>query len=307
VTGRVVIGGECLVDRITIRSGEVREVPGGGPYNTARTIARLGVHAAFLGCVSRDALGARLMQELMGDGVDLTLVVRTDAPTTVAHATLDAGGAASYRFEVEGTAAPALEGSDALRALDPPPSAIHVGTLGLVFEPVGSSLEALVHATPRETLVMLDPNARPSAMPDVDTWRARIARIARRADLIRASADDLAAMAPGVEPLAAAASLAADGTRVVIVTDGAGPVRVLGSGGDPLIVPVPAGPVVDTVGAGDAFGGGFLAWWIEHGLGRDGLRDRALVLAATRFAVRVAALTCARAGADPPRRSELQV
>jgi fructokinase len=174
-----------------------------------------------------------------------------------------------------------------------------------VFEPVGSSLEALAAATPPGTLVMLDPNARPSATPDADAWRARIRRIARRADIVRASTDDLAFLDPGRAPLDAATVLLADGAGLVIVTDGAGPTRVLGPGADPLVVPVPLGLVVDTVGAGDAFGGGFLAWWVERGLGRTELADAALVLEATRFASRVAALTCARAGADPPRRSEV--
>jgi len=90
--GRIVVAGESLVDVITSPAGDVREVPGGGPYNTARTIARLGQPVAFLGCVSRDQRGERLMSELVADGVDLSLVIRTDAPTTVAHATLDARG-----------------------------------------------------------------------------------------------------------------------------------------------------------------------------------------------------------------------
>ena len=60
--------------------------------------------------------------------------------------------------------------------------------------------------------------------------------------------------------------------------------------------------MVDTVGAGDAFGGGFLAWWAEHGLGRDSLTDPAAVRAAAAAAAAVASLTCQRPGADPPWR-----
>lgn len=303
-TGRIVVAGECLVDVITRPSGEVREASGGGPFNTARTIARLGGPVAFLGCVSRDRLGGQLMDELRADGVDLSLVVRTDAPTTIAHAMLDAGGAATYRFDVVGTAAPALDTDTALSALEPPPAAIHVGTLGLVFEPSGSSLETLVGAAAPETLVMLDPNARPSAIPDLDAWRARIHRLAARADVIRASADDLAALAPDRASSDVARALAAAGP-VVLLTDGGGPVRVVGRG--PLLeLPVPPGPVVDTVGAGDAFGGGFLAWWMRSGLGRAELGDQARLRDAISFALRVAAITCARPGADPPRLAELR-
>jgi fructokinase len=68
---------------------------------------------------------------------------------------------------------------------------------------------------------------------------------------------------------------------------------------------VPAVAVIDTVGAGDAFAGGLLAWWDAHRLGREALVDLDLVTRATAFAVRVAARTCERAGADPPTVAEL--
>jgi fructokinase len=303
--GRVVVAGESLVDVITSPGGEVREVSGGGPYTTARTIARLGQPVAFLGCVSRDERGERLMRELTADGVDVSLVVRTDAPTTIAHATLDARGSATYRFDIEGTAAPALGPAAALRALEPPPAAIHVGTLGLVFEPSATSLEALVERAEPGTLVMLDPNARPSATPDLPAWRERIRRLAGRAHVIRASVDDLDALVPGPEPMAVAYELAADGA-VVLVSDGPRPVRVLGAGSGPVEVPVPRLPVVDTVGAGDALGGGFLAAWVAGGSPPSALRDTDRLLAAVRWGVTVAALTCGRAGADPPRLAEIE-
>jgi len=63
--------------------------------------------------------------------------------------------------------------------------------------------------------------------------------------------------------------------------------------------------VVDTVGAGDAFGGGFLAAWVGAGGGREGTASDEDLLAATRQAVRVASLTCGRAGAEPPTAAEL--
>jgi fructokinase len=150
---------------------------------------------------------------------------------------------------------------------------------------------------------MLDPNARPSAIPDLDVWRARIRRLAARADVIRASTDDLAVLGPG-DPLEVAQELA--GRRaVVLVSDGPRPVRVLVAGSGSFELQVPAGPVVDTVGAGDAFGGGFLAWWVERSLGRSELGDQPRLREATAFALEVAAITCSRPGAEPPRLSEL--
>ena len=70
-------------------------------------------------------------------------------------------------------------------------------------------------------------------------------------------------------------------------------------------VPAPPTKVVDTIGAGDAFSGGFLAWWSERGLGAAELADRDAVREATAFACLVAARTCERPGASPPWRHEL--
>lgn len=63
--------------------------------------------------------------------------------------------------------------------------------------------------------------------------------------------------------------------------------------------------VVDTVGAGDSFSGGFLAHWLARGLGRRELTDLPAVVEAAAFGIKVAGITCQRAGADPPRALEL--
>ena len=94
------------------------------------------------------------------------------------------------------------------------------------------------------------------------------------------------------------------GPAVVLVTRGGEGSVVVCADGD-IAVPAPQIEVVDTIGAGDAFGAGFLAWWRSHGLGSAELADVERVVDATRFAVLVAARTCERAGASPPRLDEL--
>jgi fructokinase len=63
--------------------------------------------------------------------------------------------------------------------------------------------------------------------------------------------------------------------------------------------------VADTIGAGDAFGGGLVAWWRASGLTAAALADPDALLAAARFAAVVAARTCERPGATPPRLDDL--
>lgn len=300
----IVVAGEALIDLIVDPDGGLAAIPGGGPYNTSRTIARLGQEVTFLGRISTDRFGRELRANLARDGVVTDAVIDTDDPTTLAVAELDAGGQARYHFYVEGTSAAGLTSTDAAGAMTGSVTALHVGTLGLVLEPIGTTIERLVEGSGPDRLVMLDPNGRPSATPDPAAVRVRIDRIAARADVVKVSDDDLRFLAPDEAPDAAIDRLLALGARVVLRTHGSDDVEVRTPTGRATI-PVPIVDVVDTVGAGDAFGGGFLASWIGAGRGRDDLASMDLICESVRVAVRVAALSCARPGADPPTLAEL--
>lgn len=301
----IVVAGEALIDLIVDPDGALRAVPGGGPYNCARTIARLGQATTFVARISTDRFGQMLLANLEADGVNVDRVVTTGDSSTLAVAELDARGTATYHFYLEGTSAAGLTDADAADVLAPEVAALHLGTLGLVLEPTGTTIERLVHAASPSVLVMLDPNCRPSATRDAAAYRARIARIAGRADVVKVSEDDLRFLDPEGTPDGAVDRMLELGVPVVLRTDGGQVVEVRTTTGR-VSVPVPPVDVVDTVGAGDAFGGGFLAAWVAAGRGRAELRSMDQVLEAVTFAVRVAGATCARAGADPPTLTELQ-
>jgi fructokinase len=303
--GTIVVGGEALFDLVHESPQSLRAHAGGGPYNTARTLGRLEQPVSFLGCLSDDGFGRQLRAELAADGVDLGTVVATSLPTTLALAELDESGSASYRFYSEGTAAPALGPEEALAALPERVDMLHVGTLGLVMEPTAIALQAVVEAVSGHALVMVDPNCRPTFIPDQGTYRRSLAATLQYAHVLKASEEDLAYLEPGVAMVDAARALLADGPGVALVTLGASGAIVVTMDAE-LRVPAPAARVVDTIGAGDAFGGGFLAWWRLRGLGRESLGDLELVREATRFACIVAAQTCERPGASPPRLAELR-
>ena len=300
----VVVGGEALVDLVPHQAGELRAHVGGGPYNTARTLGRLEQDVHYLGCLSHDGFGARLRAQLQEDDVRLDTVVDTPLPTTLALAELDERGAATYRFYTEGTSAPSLEPEAALRALPETVDFLHVGTLGLVMEPTAMALQAVVEAVADRALIMVDPNCRPTFIPDRATYRRSLAATLGFAHVVKVSNDDLEYLEPGVDPMRAARNLLEDGPTVALVTLGSEGALIVTASGE-TVVAAPKIDVVDTIGAGDAFGGGFLAYWRMKGLDRDQLGDADAVQAATTFACIVAARTCERAGANPPRLSEL--
>ncbi len=300
----IVVAGEALIDLLVHPDGHLAAVPGGGPFNTARTIARLGGEVTFLGALSTDRFGRRLRDALEGDGVDLSMTATTDAPTTLAVAELDGHGTASYRFHTAETSAPTLRAEAVVAALAMRPDALHLGTLGLVLDPMAGALAVGLTGADEGTLVMLDPNCRPLAIHDRAAYLERLWAVVGRTDVVKASTDDLAYLVPGVDSTDAIRSILERGPAAIVVTDGAHPVRIATQAGT-VELPVPAVEIVDTVGAGDAFGGAFLARWMDRGWGRPQLTDPDKLGDAVGFAISVATETCRRAGADPPRSEEL--
>jgi fructokinase len=123
--------------------------------------------------------------------------------------------------------------------------------------------------------------------------------VLQMADLVKVSEEDLAWLDPSRPSLEAARALLALGPKVVLLTQGPAGATIVSARGDTTVAPV-AVDVVDTIGAGDAFSGGFLAWWASHGLGAGELAHDGLVVEAARFAAVVAARTVGAAGASPP-------
>ena len=298
----ITVAGEALIDLIVDPAGHVDPRLGGGPFNVTRAVARLGLPVAFLGRLSSDRFGQLMRADLDRHGVLLAVPAPAGAPTTLALVDVDQAGVPSYHFYLEGTSAAAIGPAEAV--LPEGTTALHVGSLGLVMEPVGTSVEHLVAALPDGVTVMLDPNCRPVAIASRQAYLDRLTRILHRADLVKVSTEDLAYLYPGQDAAAAAADMLARGPACVVVTDGGAPVRVF-TGGQQIRADPPAAPVVDTVGAGDAFGGAFLTWWIGNGLVRADLADPEPVRQATQAAILAAVVTTTRRGAEPPWAYEL--
>lgn len=296
----IVVVGEALVDLVIDPQGNVTAALGGAPFNTARACGRLGADVAFVGALSVDRFGSMLAAQLEADGVSIDHLPRCEAPTTLAAAELDERGTATYRFYFEGTSAPSLTSVVG----EVQPSVLFTGGLGLVLVPMADTAEAMVAAAPAGCAVMIDVNCRPRIVPDRGPYVARVERVLRRADVVKVSDEDLAYLRPGTTPVAAARWVLGLGAKAVLLTAGGGAVHVITSDGE-AEVPVPQVEVVDSIGAGDSFGGGFLASWEASGRPAAELGSLDALVPAVRAAVQVAGIVVTRRGANPPWRDEL--
>ncbi len=169
----IVVVGEALIDLVVSPDGQVDARPGGSPYNAARSLARLGVETTFLGRLARDGLGRLLRDRLAAEGVAIGVPEPSSRPSTLAVATLDQAGSADYAFYLDGTAGADLDYEALKKALPADATALHVGDLGLVMEPVGAAIERLIRSdvpaqAPRAARSQLPPKrrCRPRGLPE---------------------------------------------------------------------------------------------------------------------------------------------
>jgi fructokinase len=302
----IVVCGEALIDIVISRDGARRPAPGGGPFNTARALARLEVPTAFLGHFSTDAYGRLLADRLAAEGASLALASFGPEPTTIAQANIGQDGLAQYEFVIQGTSAPNLTLESIPADLPPEVKALHLGTLGLLLEPMASSLAELVRREHGRRLIMLDPNIRPVLATD-GRYRQRMQWFISQSAIVKASADDLAWLYPEIDYETAAERILGTGVRMVMITLGvAGAYGTTGK--VQACVPAPPVEVVDTIGAGDAFGAAALAWLHDqNAMAPDLSLSKTQVESLLEFSCLAASLTCSRSGAEPPSRAEMRV
>lgn len=282
----VLVIGESLVDVVLEPDGSRTEWPGGSAANVAVALARLGRPVRFATAYADDARGRAIAEHLGRDDVVLATDPYAVQRTSSAEATIAADGSASYVFDLDWRLNPLGDES---------PHFIHVCSIGAVLEPGADDVLAIVERLTGAT-VTYDINARPAITGTGADLVARVERVVAASHLVKASDEDLAALYPGRSLIDAAAHLLGLGPRAVAVTRGAGGATWLDADGV-VEVEAPSVSVADTIGAGDTFSAAIVdALWDDTG------RDPAEVLA---HAVRAAAVTVSRPGADPPYRREL--
>ena len=302
--------GETIIDLVDPGDGSACLAhPGGGPLNVAIGLARLGNPTAFVGRMSRDPLGTVLRRHLERSGVDISAVVWGGEPSTIALLELS-DGKAVYEFSASGTA-DFQWSAEEVAVLPAGAPVVHFGSL-TSWQPPGDEVVNRRIAELRAAgtvLVSYDPNARPTLQLDAASARAKVARSAGLAHVIKASSDDIDWLYDGRDLDSVAAGWLRGGAALVVITTGPGGATAWVPGLAPVTRPAFAARLVDTVGAGDAFMSGLLDALGRRGLATPGalgaLADPAALAAIIDHALVVAAITCGRAGADPPSGAEV--
>jgi fructokinase len=302
--------GDALVDFLPVAAVDGRDalVPavGGSCLNVAVGMARLGAEAGFVGGISTDLFGRMIADHARASEVDLRFATRSDHQTTLAFVRT-VGGEPQYAFYDEGTASRHWTWQSGTLPLDRI-EVLHVGSTTLVDERSAAETLALVQEARRSVTVSFDPNCRPNLVTDKPRYVERMAAFAAAAHIVRMSDVDYDYLYGDGDPAHRAADWLAEGASLVVITRGADGAEAWHGTAGSVAVAAPAGPVVDTIGAGDSFQAALL--FALQALGQSRTQALAELSAealrrALSFAARCAAITCSRPGADPPRRAEI--
>ncbi|GHH73601.1 carbohydrate kinase family protein [Promicromonospora soli] len=308
--------GEALVDEVRRPDGSTAEHPGGSIANVALTLGRLGREVRLATWLGADPRGDLVRGWLAESGVGLVEGSDGAEHTSVAVATLDEGGSATYDFDltwqVPAQALPGVDTSAEASAQVGGSSAlaVHTGSIAAMLEPGATQVRQLLEAARTTSTTTYDPNARPAIMGSAVDVRPRVEALVQLSDVVKVSDEDLGWLYPDTDPVSVAREWQRGTPALVVVTfGGKGAVAVSDAGEVEAVAP--RVEVVDTVGAGDSFMGALIDGLWEHDLLGADRRDAlnavgpATVQQVLDRCCTVAAITVSRAGANPPRRQEV--
>jgi fructokinase len=302
--------GDALIDFLPVKSIDGRDamlpVVGGSCLNIAIGLARLGAPTGFVGGISTDLYGRMIADHATASRVDLRYTERSARPTTLAFVrAID--GEPSYAFYDDETASrhwQYRQGAIAFTDVE----AIHVGSTTLVSANGTTQVLRMIDEARGSTTISFDPNCRPNLVHDQAGYVGRMNRLAARADIVRLSDADFAFLYGDSDHARKAEAFLDTGTILFVVTQGDRGARAWHRQAGAIAIEAPRLAVVDTIGAGDSFQAGLLFALRAMDLMKRASLTRANageLARALAFATGCAAITCARAGADPPRIAEI--
>ncbi len=300
--------GEALIDFISRKDLTFEGFPGGSPMNTSIAISRLGVPCQFLGRISNDMFGCRLMDHLQDNAVGTDMVLRTNDSTTLSFVQKQTDGQARYGFFANNTADRNLPINE-LNNINLPKEAkiLHFGSISLSMEPCGSTISEFLLKTSKNLMLSFDPNIRPSLVPDKTNYMERFQKLCGISTVLKLSDEDLIWLYPELDTEKATSLLLESGISLIALTTGKTGALLINKK-HRVNSPLFDLPVSDTIGAGDTFHGALLSYlYKKNWLNRKTLEDlnKNQLLEMGNYANRAAGINCHRSGANPPNEMEM--
>jgi len=300
LSDQVWVVGEVLIDLIP-NADQYLAIVGGGPANTAKALAKLGVKTHFIDGISNDEYGQIAKAELLSANVLLDYAQYSSKPTCTAKITLSSSGSASYEFVIENTATFDFSASWLPDPQRLKPSLLHIGTLATVIEPGASILFKWAQSVANFAPIVFDPNIRPAVLGNRDEYVIKIEKWLAISSAIKVSDEDLNWLYPGKAINEVVNEWLEVGVQLVVVTLGDKGITAYRKN-EQISVDAVKVVVVDTVGAGDTVGAVLVEAIVNNGL--DKLTGEVLKTMLNR-AVKAAAITVSRTGANPPSKEEI--
>ena len=297
---QVWVAGEVLIDLIP-NGNTSKPIVGGGPANTAKALARVGVDTQFIDGISTDDYGLMIKDELLTSGIKLDYVKYSDKPTCLAKVSLDKKGSASYEFVIEGTATFDFSQRWLPNPAQLKPSLLYTGTLATIIEPGASELFTWAQSVAKSAPIVFDPNIRAAVVSDRKIYLSQVERWVAISSAVKVSQEDLSWLYPSLEIDQIVDNWLTLGALLVVVTFGDQGLAAYRFG-EKIKVDAIKVKVVDSVGAGDTVGAILVEAIVKDGLAS--LSGGRLEMMLKR-AAKAAAITVSRAGANPPTSEEI--
>jgi fructokinase len=299
--GQVWVAGEVLIDLIP-EGADRKPVVGGGPANTAKALAKIGIDTQFIDGISSDQYGQMAKDELLTVGVKLDYVKYSDKPTCLAIVSLSESGSATYEFVIENTATFDFAHYWLPNPQTERPALLYIGTLATAIEPGASVLFDWAQSVAKFAPIVFDPNIRPAVISDCEQYVAQVERWVSISSAIKVSDDDINWLYQSLEIEQVVKNWLTKGPSLVVVTHGEKGL-ICYRKDEKVIVDAVKVKVADTVGAGDTVGAILVEAIVKDGL--DSLTGLRLETVLKR-AAKAAAITVSRVGANPPTFQELE-
>ena len=307
----VLVIGEALVDVVHGINGEIKNIPGGSPANTAVALARLGTKTYMKARTSSEKFGKEIRNYLTNQNVNLDYSLVVDSPSSVIDAFIQKDGSAKYEANLNGAADYGWTFAELNQEIDSDIQIIQLGSLTSYVEPGATNVEKwFAHLRQsNKYLLTFDPNIRhPLDGQNEEDVRSRAKKLASLSHVVKASDEDLNWIFSNNDPKDSALKIIESGASLVVVTLGKNGAFAVNKKLEFVEVLAKEIKVIDTIGAGDTFAAALItqllenSWINENELEKLKTTDLTAILTNCSLA---ATITCSRQGANPPHRHEV--